>query len=155
MNVKVVISCWYPSWLPPCVASCVAGMFTAPVDGLYFFAFTTCADRLGQVMVGVQLIRNNEEVSFAAQFMKSKDDWMSNSAALVLKQGDLVYVRLPRGSQVSSSVRHMSNTFSGFLIHELWEGGGANCMAKRLPSQCPRQSQKYLNDGIKKCKLQR
>uniref|UniRef100_A0AAY5E9V2 C1q domain-containing protein n=1 Tax=Electrophorus electricus TaxID=8005 RepID=A0AAY5E9V2_ELEEL len=96
------------------------GIFTAPVKGVYFFTFTTYS-WVSEADIGVSLYRNNEEILliWETQDRGDNEDYASNSAALILEQGDKVYMNLPKGFRVSSSTTTNIHTFSGFLLYQL------------------------------------
>ncbi|XP_076829457.1 complement C1q-like protein 4 [Brachyhypopomus gauderio] len=96
------------------------GIFTAPVKGVYFFTFTTYS-WVSEKNIGVSLYKNHEEVLLIWEHQDRGDneDYASNSVALILEQGDKVYLNLPSGFQVASSLTSNIHTFSGFLLHQL------------------------------------
>ncbi|XP_076828945.1 complement C1q-like protein 2 [Brachyhypopomus gauderio] len=98
----------------------ITGIFTAPVKGVYFFTFTTFSWMV-EGHIGVSLYKNDEEVLLIWEHQDKGDneDYASNSVTLILKQGDKVYMNLPKGFQVASSIKSNIHTFSGFLLHQL------------------------------------
>ncbi|KAG9273805.1 complement C1q-like protein 2 [Astyanax mexicanus] len=96
------------------------GVFTAPVRGVYFFTFTTYS-WVAKATIGASLYRNNEEVLLIWEWQDAGDneDYASNSATLVLMQGDIVYISLPKGFQVAASILSNMHTFSGFMLYQL------------------------------------
>ncbi|XP_076829542.1 complement C1q-like protein 2 [Brachyhypopomus gauderio] len=96
------------------------GIFTAPVKGVYFFTFTTYS-WVSKSDIGVSLYKNYDEVLliWETQDRGDNEDYASNSVTLILEQGDKVYLNLPSGFQVASSLTSNIHTFSGFLLHQL------------------------------------
>ncbi|XP_076581713.1 uncharacterized protein LOC143317442 [Chaetodon auriga] len=70
------------------------GIFTAPVEGIYYFTFFYHAG--GEHAVGLNLMRNNQMVVTTYDHRTSSDgaDNGGNAAFLQLQRGDRVYVRL-------------------------------------------------------------
>ena len=95
-----------------------AGMFTAPVDGTYFFTFTTYAWAT-KASIGLALYQNEKEMVRVYEYQDSGDDedYATNSATLALKKGDTVSLRLPKDFRASASVEDNRATFSGFLLY--------------------------------------
>ncbi|XP_076142556.1 uncharacterized protein LOC143124732 [Alosa pseudoharengus] len=94
------------------------GVFTAPVKGVYFFTFTTYS-WVREEVIGVKLMKNNEEVLLVWEWQDKGDneDYASNSVLLELEVDDKVYMRLPKGYQVAASKNSNIHTFSGFLLY--------------------------------------
>ncbi|KAK9524928.1 hypothetical protein VZT92_017285 [Zoarces viviparus] len=88
----------------------VTGYFTAPVQGVYYFTFTSFC---WSGSSGGGLYRNgNSIVSWYGNLNSSS---RSNSAILQLQVGDHVNVRLWENQKISGHPNNYS-TFSGFLI---------------------------------------
>ncbi|XP_034419488.1 complement C1q tumor necrosis factor-related protein 3-like [Cyclopterus lumpus] len=94
-----------------------AGVFTAPVRGLYFFSFTA-ADYLKGYM-GLHLYRNNQPVIFSLD-LNDHGGYASTSSglALQLEEGDGVRLSLPGSYRLYDDSRNFS-IFSGFLLFPL------------------------------------
>ncbi|XP_036927408.1 golgin IMH1-like [Acanthopagrus latus] len=94
-----------------------AGVFTAPVRGLYFFSFTA-ADYLKGYM-GLYLYRNNEPIIFNLD-LNNHGGYAStsNGVALQLEEGDAVRLSLPASYRLYDDSRNFS-MFSGFLLFPL------------------------------------
>ncbi|XP_054469354.1 cerebellin-3-like [Anoplopoma fimbria] len=94
-----------------------AGVFTAPVRGLYFFSFTA-ADYLKGYM-GLHLYRNNQPVAFSLD-LNDHGGYASTSSgvALQLEAGDAVRLSLPASYRLYDDSRNFS-FFSGFLLFPL------------------------------------
>ncbi|KAK2826844.1 hypothetical protein Q5P01_021058 [Channa striata] len=94
-----------------------AGVFTAPIRGLYFFSFTA-ADYLKGYM-GLYLYRNNQPITFNLDLNDHGGyTSTSNSVALQLEVGDRVRLSLPATYRLYDDSRNFS-IFSGFLIFPL------------------------------------
>ncbi|XP_070834705.1 paramyosin-like [Chaetodon trifascialis] len=94
-----------------------AGVFTAPVRGLYFFSFTA-ADYLKGYM-GLYLYRNNQPIIFNLD-LNDHGGYAStsNGVALQLEEGDRVRLSLPASYRLYDDSRNFS-VFSGFLLFPL------------------------------------
>ncbi|XP_044022996.1 myosin-2 heavy chain-like [Siniperca chuatsi] len=94
-----------------------AGVFTAPVRGLYFFSFTA-ADYLKGYM-GLYLYRNNQPIIFNLD-LNDHGGYAStsNGVALQLEEGDGVRLGLPASYRLYDDSRNFS-VFSGFLLFPL------------------------------------
>ncbi|XP_014846860.1 PREDICTED: golgin subfamily A member 3-like isoform X3 [Poecilia mexicana] len=91
-----------------------AGVFTAPVTGLYFFSFTA-ADYLKGYM-GLYLYRNEQPVSFSLDLNDHGGyTSMTSAVALQLDRGDRVRLALPASYRLYDDSRNFS-MFSGFLL---------------------------------------
>uniref|UniRef100_A0A087XQB9 C1q domain-containing protein n=1 Tax=Poecilia formosa TaxID=48698 RepID=A0A087XQB9_POEFO len=91
-----------------------AGVFTAPVTGLYFFSFTA-ADYLKGYM-GLYLYQNEQPVSFSLDLNDHGGyTSMTSAVALQLDQGDRVRLALPASYRLYDDSRNFS-MFSGFLL---------------------------------------
>lgn len=97
------------------IALTFAGIFTAPVKGVYFFRFTVASDQ-GKYSRGSVLYKNSEQVLSIFQHDKiSSLQHFSSGANLELEEGDTVYLRLQSNYQLFDD-EHNHNTFSGFLL---------------------------------------
>ncbi|XP_064812537.1 complement C1q tumor necrosis factor-related protein 3-like [Oncorhynchus masou masou] len=96
------------------------GAFTAPVHGVYYFTFTSYTWK-NEVNIGVALYKNQEQVALVYEFQDKGDneDFASNGATLQLAKGDIVYLVLPSGFQVTSNAFKNLSTFSGFLLFQV------------------------------------
>ncbi|XP_076605051.1 uncharacterized protein LOC143331784 isoform X3 [Chaetodon auriga] len=94
-----------------------AGVFAAPVRGLYFFSFTV-ADYLKGYM-GLYLYRNNQPIIFNLD-LNDHGGYAStsNGVALQLEEGDRVRLSLPASYRLYDDSRNFS-VFSGFLLFPL------------------------------------
>ncbi|XP_038588416.1 complement C1q-like protein 4 [Micropterus salmoides] len=89
-----------------------SGIFTAPVEGLYYFTFFYCA---GEHKSGLSLMKNDETVVATYNTTGSdRGDNSGNAAFLKLEVGDQVYVSLPGGYRVWGAGK--TTSFSGFLV---------------------------------------
>ncbi|XP_076581766.1 uncharacterized protein LOC143317497 [Chaetodon auriga] len=95
----------------------ITGIFTAPVDGVYYFTFFYHAG--GAHPVGLNLMRNNQVVVMTYDHRTSSDgaDNGGNAAFLQLQRGDRVYVRLSAHTHVWQN--DSITTFSGFLVRHV------------------------------------
>uniref|UniRef100_A0A3P8TPY4 C1q domain-containing protein n=1 Tax=Amphiprion percula TaxID=161767 RepID=A0A3P8TPY4_AMPPE len=89
------------------------GIFTAPVKGLYYLRFTGNVGDSGYL--NAALLKNG--VNMFAIYNKGHHSSGSNSMALVLEQGDQVWITLWPDSVVFDQSRR--TTFSGFLIYPM------------------------------------
>ncbi|XP_028261657.1 cerebellin-2-like [Parambassis ranga] len=93
----------------------VTGYFTAPVRGVYYFSFNSICWATNQGTCGGSLYHNG--IFIASWYGHSSTHPTSgfNSAALLLKAGDNVNVRLWAQNRISDSGNKYS-TFTGFLL---------------------------------------
>ena len=96
----------------------VTGHFVAPVGGVYYVRFTVCADKFKGRM-GVKLHKNDEVILYNEKG-KHDDYWeyISNAAALVLNEGDRLYLEIPEGRKLFDNSNNQS-TFTAFLLFPL------------------------------------
>uniref|UniRef100_A0A8C7FT11 C1q domain-containing protein n=2 Tax=Oncorhynchus kisutch TaxID=8019 RepID=A0A8C7FT11_ONCKI len=96
------------------------GAFTAPVHGVYYFTFTSYAWKK-EANIGVALYKNQEQVALVYEYQDKGDneDFASNGATLQLAKGDIVYLVLPSGFQVTSNAYKNLSTFNGFLLFQV------------------------------------
>ncbi|KAM4530034.1 complement C1q-like protein 2 [Odontesthes bonariensis] len=99
-------SCYNPS----------TGIFTAMVDGMYFFRFSMF-NNLSPTPNSVVSLRKNGEQLVSVWDVSGTDsnDMGSNAVVIPLKVGDNVYVELFANRVVYDDMAHY-NTFSGFLL---------------------------------------
>ncbi|XP_076581346.1 complement C1q tumor necrosis factor-related protein 3-like [Chaetodon auriga] len=92
----------------------ITGIFTAPVEGMYYFTFFYHAR--GAHPAVLILMRNNHGVVMTGDHSTSSDgaDNGGNAAFLQLQRGDHVYVRLFADTHVWRN--GFITTFSGFLV---------------------------------------
>ncbi|KAM4723701.1 uncharacterized protein FYW61_014414 isoform 2-T2 [Anableps anableps] len=91
-----------------------AGVFTAPIRGLYFFSFTA-ADYLKGYM-GLYLYRNEQPIIFSLDLNDHGGyTSMTSAVALQLDEGDQVRLALPASYRLYDDSRNFS-VFSGFLL---------------------------------------
>ncbi|XP_047192080.1 complement C1q tumor necrosis factor-related protein 3-like [Scophthalmus maximus] len=90
------------------------GIFTAPVDGLYYFTFfyRTPANKESMLI----LYKNGREVLKSSETERyyGGTDTAGNAAILKLKADDELYLTLPAGNSIWAAGRQ--TTFSGFLL---------------------------------------
>ncbi|KAL7865295.1 hypothetical protein SRHO_G00105420 [Serrasalmus rhombeus] len=90
------------------------GMFTAPVEGVYYFGFSAFAN--GRNSMGVHLRKNGQQIVASYDYNSThKDVNGANRAILQLEKGDQVYITLWGGLQIFDSYNSVS-TFSGFQL---------------------------------------
>ncbi|XP_035809493.1 uncharacterized protein LOC111576317 [Amphiprion ocellaris] len=91
------------------------GVFTAPVNGVYYIRFTANAPT--DFTMSAVLYKNDAEIQLIAheQPSGSGSDTASNGAALQLQAGDRLSMKLWHNTQIWDNSNHHS-TFSGFLI---------------------------------------
>lgn len=96
----------------------MAGIFTAPVKGVYFFVFTVCGAQNSKSLGG-SLYRNGVKIVSVGQWRShSEHRYASNAAVLQLEVGDVVSMKLLPGYTIYDSADNLSS-FSGFLIYPL------------------------------------
>ncbi|XP_028842123.1 complement C1q tumor necrosis factor-related protein 3-like [Denticeps clupeoides] len=94
----------------------LTGIFTAPTKGLYYFSFT-CFKRSPYIS-HASLVKNDADVVRVYDHTTSDPDSMAtNSAAVQLEAGDVVFVRLVASTQIVG--KSDLTTFSGFLVYPL------------------------------------
>ncbi|KAF7688941.1 complement C1q-like protein 3 [Silurus meridionalis] len=92
----------------------VTGIFTAPLNGIYYIRFTSCGNT-GRHGMAVDLYKNNEKMS---GLVKESDGYMtyfSGGLILQLEVGDTVYTKLPANTKLYDDVNNRT-TFSGFVV---------------------------------------
>lgn len=92
----------------------VAGIFTAPVKGLYFFTFTSVGCKTYDIRAMLMKNGVNQVSTYDRRSIDSTDS-SSNAAALPLNAGDKVHIALAANSRVFDT-KHGYTTFSGFLL---------------------------------------
>lgn len=96
----------------------MAGLFTAPVKGVYYFRFTICGLQINQ-STGASLYKNGQKIVSVGQWLfHNQHRYASNGAVLQLEVGDVVCMKLLPGYTIYDSPDNLS-TFSGFLIYPL------------------------------------
>ncbi|KAL6472162.1 hypothetical protein MHYP_G00183500 [Metynnis hypsauchen] len=94
--------------------STVTGVFTAPISGVYYFRFNLLGSSSSH-RLAVCLYKNEEKILDVTKHPRGQYEYAVGGAALLLKKGDHVYVKLRSQSQiVDNSDNHC--TFSGFLL---------------------------------------
>lgn len=102
---------------PPALFACVTGIFTAPVNGLYYFTFSTYG--YNTHTVGAILKKNNvHQISTYDSPTSDGSDFSSNAAVLQLAAGDRVHLELWDNGRVYDNLNGHT-TFSGFLLFTL------------------------------------
>ncbi|XP_041635883.1 cerebellin 11 [Cheilinus undulatus] len=90
------------------------GVFTAPVDGFYFFSFTTYG--YNTHVTGAILLKNNSRHISTYEFPSDDgSDTSSNSVVLQLAASDAVHMELWDDGRVFDNLNGHT-TFSGFLV---------------------------------------
>ncbi|XP_053180634.1 complement C1q-like protein 2 isoform X3 [Scomber japonicus] len=94
------------------------GLFTAPVRGVYYFSFNIM-DQRKNVWTGVYLYHNDKRLLLNDDYNdEHANNRISNSLALQLEKGDLVYMVLPAHRSVFDDANDHT-TFNGFLLFPL------------------------------------
>lgn len=89
------------------------GIFTAPVNGVYYFRFSGHAQ--ASRTMAMTLHKNNERIFSVYDQQQDISGNASNGVTLELVQGDQVYMKLWSGKQIFDDLENHS-TFSGFLV---------------------------------------
>ena len=94
----------------------VTGIFTAPVSGTYFFAFSAIKGRSTVYGAEVRLLLNGEMIAKAYTVAQP---WatLSLHSTLPLKSGDKINLRKGLGDEISDLVS-LTTHFTGWLIEE-------------------------------------
>ncbi|KAL7840456.1 hypothetical protein AOLI_G00257790 [Acnodon oligacanthus] len=93
------------------------GVFKAPVRGVYFIRYTATAPTEG--LMSTVLYKNGEvQLTVHEPPAGPGSDTASNGAALLLEQGDELYMQLLPNSHLWDNASHHS-TFSGFLLYTM------------------------------------
>lgn len=87
------------------------GMFTAPLDGTYYFAATTCTGHKECVVHGI--LHDNRRL--ASSCICAMHSCTSSSAVVYLKKNEIVWVQILALSILSDD-HHRKSSFSGYLI---------------------------------------
>lgn len=95
---------------------CVAGVFTAPHKGIYFFRFYAHA-HVGNRMA-VSLYKNSQEQCSVYHDKPESNANGSNGVVLMLEKDDEVYTQMWENSWVYDD-DHSYTSFSGFLLFPL------------------------------------
>uniref|UniRef100_A0A3Q1H0D3 C1q domain-containing protein n=1 Tax=Acanthochromis polyacanthus TaxID=80966 RepID=A0A3Q1H0D3_9TELE len=94
-----------------------SGIFTPPVNGLYYFSFSTYG--YNTHTVGAMLMKNSvHQISTYESPAADGSDSSSNAAVLQLAAGDNVHMELWDGGRVFDNLNGHT-TFSGFLLFPL------------------------------------
>ncbi|XP_036419160.1 complement C1q-like protein 2 [Colossoma macropomum] len=92
----------------------ITGVFTAPLRGVYYFRFNVLGYSSSN-RLALCLYKNKEKIFDVTEDPKETFEYAVGGATLLLQQGDHVYVKLRRNSQIhDNSDNHC--TFSGFLL---------------------------------------
>ncbi|KAM6914384.1 complement C1q-like protein 2 [Lycodopsis pacificus] len=92
------------------------GIFTAPVNGTYFFQFSMFNNIGPPSNSAVALMKNGEWLVSVWDVSQSDGhDIGSNAVVIALEEGDSVYVLLLENREVYDDDMH-HNTFTGFLL---------------------------------------
>ncbi|KAM4580371.1 complement C1q-like protein 4 [Odontesthes bonariensis] len=94
------------------------GVFTAPVNGVYYIRFT--ANAPSDFPMSAVLYKNSVQIQLIAHEDQSGEgsDTASNGAALRLEASDMLSLKLWHNTQIWDNSNHHS-TFSGFLLFPL------------------------------------
>ncbi|XP_071371114.1 uncharacterized protein [Centroberyx affinis] len=91
------------------------GIFTAPVRGLYYFSFAAF-DFHYTGTLGLTLYHNDKRAMHSGIYNHDgSNEYVSNALILQLEESDVVYMRLPRGYQLTDDTNN-PNIFTGFLL---------------------------------------
>ncbi|XP_067247299.1 complement C1q-like protein 4 [Chanodichthys erythropterus] len=93
----------------------ITGVFTAPLKGAYMFRISIYGHGPES---GASIYKNGERVVIAYDNQPKYDLNSSNGVVLILKVGDVVYVRLWPNSRIFDNGNNHS-TFSGYLLFPL------------------------------------
>ena len=106
---------WFSEICFSTACSCsVAGIFTAPVNGLYYFNFNTYG--YNTHAIGALLMKNGaHQISTYDNVSSDGSDSSSNAAVLKLVAGDKVWMQLWENGRVFDNLNGHT-TFSGFLL---------------------------------------
>ena len=103
---------------PSLIFSSDAGIFTAPVRGVYYIRFTL-RDNRASVWSGAYLYHNDKMVMWNAHYKDGHGDGhVSNALVLQLEKGDVIYMVLGSSYSVYDDSNNYT-TFSGFLLYAL------------------------------------
>lgn len=121
----------------------VAGAFTAPVSGYYFFTFSTYD--YNNYPSGAYMLKNGViQISTYEHTSTDTSDSSSNSAVLQLAAGDKIHIELWEGSRVIDSSNHHT-TFSGFLLYEIKQKQRTLTLSLHLSWYFKNHNIKHLN----------
>uniref|UniRef100_A0A673C8H7 C1q domain-containing protein n=1 Tax=Sphaeramia orbicularis TaxID=375764 RepID=A0A673C8H7_9TELE len=95
----------------------ITGYFIAPVNGVYYFSFTSYF-WASEGATGGSLYQNGHKVVSWYGFSKVHDVSQSNSAVLLLRAGDAVNVRVWAGYQIGDNANRYCS-FNGFLLFSM------------------------------------
>lgn len=93
--------------------SASANEFIVPCAGVYFFTFHAISIEDGDFTLALM---KNQDYQVTAYGSNASYQQGSNSALLILSQGDRVYLELQQGSLYEHPYNEAYTTFSGFLI---------------------------------------
>lgn len=95
-----------------------AGVFTAPLRGVYFF--NVVVFNANSHSTGVYITKNGEHVAAVTDNPPGQDteDTASNSITLLLEKGDRVYNEILTGRKVYTD-SGKRNSFSGHLLYTM------------------------------------
>lgn len=93
---------------------CVAGIFTAPINGAYYIRLTSC-DNTESHGMAVHLYKNNKKMNTLAKYSQGFKTYFSSGLVMQLEAGDIVYTKLPSNSKLYGDEDN-GTTFSGFLL---------------------------------------
>lgn len=94
----------------------ITGVFTAPVNGVYYFNFIAFGFGNSNLM-GPALYKNRDLVVSVLEHQSAGDnhEYGSSSAVLQLETKDTVYIHLPKGRKVYDDVKGCT-TFAGYVL---------------------------------------
>ncbi|XP_015458789.3 complement C1q-like protein 3 [Astyanax mexicanus] len=93
------------------------GVFKAPVKGVYYIRFTATAPTSG-LMSAVLYKNQTVQLTVHEPPVGPGSDTAANGAALLLEQGEELYMQLRPNSHLWDNASHHS-TFSGFLLYAM------------------------------------
>lgn len=112
---KGVLQQWEKASL---IFSSDAGIFTAPVRGVYYFRFSAWEDR-ARSWIGANLYHNDKRMTWNSNYNDELGRiTVTNALVLQLNKGDVVYMVLPADHGVWDDT-YDRTTFSGFLLFSL------------------------------------
>ncbi|KAK1788238.1 hypothetical protein P4O66_015975 [Electrophorus voltai] len=92
-----------------------AGIFTAPVRGIYYIGFTACGNADSNAMA-LNLYKNSDLLTNLAKYSNGYMTYFSGGVTVQLEAGDVVYTQLPANSKLYDDHINNRTVFSGFLV---------------------------------------
>lgn len=122
---------------------CIAGVFTAPMKGVYYFRFYGHCH--GGTTMAVSLLKNGETQCSVHSWKPTSNSNASNGVVLTLETGDQISTRLWANTWVYDDPASYTS-FSGFLIFPLWMS--ESCITY---IQCRMQCENYFMEHNSCC----